>query len=113
MIPIWTLKFGAVTVTLASTAGFWHYVTGHVYPVRAPLKPKVVQTAPADDTPTKAETSWDMSDATTMATPAPAVVKKVVVVQGTQQQAQSSAALGASWVANQTGQKPVVATRQS
>lgn len=113
MIPIWTLKFGAVAVTLASTAGFWHYVTGHIYPVKAPLKPKVVQTAAVDDTPAKAETGWDMSDAATMATPTPAIVKKVVVVQGAQQQVQSSAALGASWVANKTGQKPVADTRAS
>ena len=112
MIPIWTLKFGAVAVTLASTAGFWHYVTGHVYPVKAPLKPKVVQTAPTDDAMTKADTGWDMSD-TPVATPTPAIVKKVVVVQGAQQQVQSSAALGASWVANKTGQKPVADTRAS
>jgi hypothetical protein len=110
MIPIWTLKLGSVAVTLASTAGFWHYVSGHVHPVREPLKPKVVQTV--DDTPTKADVGWDMSG-TPVATPTPAIVKKIVVVQGPQQQVQSSAALGATWVANQTGQKPVQATHVS
>jgi hypothetical protein len=112
VIPIWTLKLGAVTVTLASTAGFWHYVTGHVHPVRAPLKPKVEQ--PVDDTVTKATTGWDMSGMP-MATPtaAPVIVKTVVVVQGPQQQIQSSAALGASWVSNQTGQRPVTASHVS
>jgi hypothetical protein len=110
VIPIWTLKLGAVAVTLASTAGFWRYVTDHVHPVRAPLKPKVVQ--PADGTPTKADTSWDMTGSP-VATPTPVVVKKVVVVQGPQQQVQSSAALGATWVANQTGQKPVQNTHVS
>jgi hypothetical protein len=110
MIPIWTLKLGAIAVTLASTAGFWNYVTVHVHPVRAPLKPKVEQ--PADNTPTKAETGWDMTGSP-VATPPPVIVKKVVVVQGPQQQVQSSASLGATWVANQTGQKPVQATHIS
>jgi hypothetical protein len=110
MIPIWTLKLGSVAVTLASTAGFWHYVSAHVHPVRAPLKPTVVQ--PVDDTATKVDTGWDMSGSP-VATPAPVIVKKVVVIQGPQQQVQSSAALGATWVANQTGQKPVQATHTS
>jgi hypothetical protein len=106
MMPIWTLKLGSVVVTLASTAGFWQYVTQHVHPVKAPLKPKVER--PAEDTLTPAQTGWDMTDAGTAATPtpAPAVVKKVVVVQS-QQQVQNSAALGASWIANKTGQRPV------
>lgn len=112
MIPIWTLKFGAVTVALASTAGFWHYVTGHVHPVRAPLKPKVEQ--PVDDTVSKATTGWVMPGTpVAVPTPAPVIVKKVVVVQGPQQQIQNSAALGASWVSNQTGQRPVTASHVS
>lgn len=111
MTPIWTLKLGAVAVTLAASAGFWHYVTGHIYPVRAPLKPKVTQ--PVQDTPSPADTGWDLSG-TGVPTPTPApVVKTVVVVQGAQQQIQSGAALGASWVANRTGQRPVQATRVS
>jgi hypothetical protein len=104
MIPIWTLKLGSVAVTLASTAGFWSYVTQHVHPVRAPLKPRVEQPLDAAPTP-RANTGWDMSDMPS-ATPTPAIVRRVVVVQG-QQQVQSSAALGASWIANKTGQKPV------
>jgi len=104
MMPIWTLKLGSVAVTLASTAGFWSYVTQHVHPAKAPLKPKVER--PAEEATTPADTGWDMADAALAPTPAPVVVKKVVVVQ-TQQQVQSSAALGASWVANKTGQKPV------
>jgi hypothetical protein len=107
MMPIWTLKLGSVAVTLASTAGFWQYVTQHVHPARAPLKPKVEQPV-ADDASTAARTGWDMSaDAMQPApTPTPVVVKKVVVVQA-QQQVQNSAALGANWIANKTGQKPV------
>jgi len=106
MMPIWTLKLGSVAVTLASTAGFWHYVTQHVYPTKAPLKPKVERSA--DDAVTRGQANWDMSDPAMAATPTPtpAVVKKVVVVQG-QQSVQNTAALGASWVANKTGQKPV------
>ena len=46
------------------------------------------------------------------ATPQPAIVKKVVV-QASQQQVQSSAALGASWVAGTTGQKPVTKVQTS
>jgi hypothetical protein len=114
MTPIWTLKLGAVAVTLAASAGFWHYVTGHVYPVKAPLKPKVAQ--PVVDTPSKADTGWDMSGSAGAPIPAPAappVVKTVVVVEGAQQQVRNGAALGASWVANQTGQRPVQATRVS
>jgi hypothetical protein len=113
MTPIWTLKLGAVAVTVAAGAGFWHYVTGHVYPVKAPLKPTVAQAAV--DTPSNADTGWDMSSGagTPTSTPPPAVVKTVVVVQGPQRQIQSGAALGASWVANQTGQRPVQATHVS
>jgi hypothetical protein len=112
MTPIWTLKLGAAAVTVAASAGFWHYVTGHVYPVKAPLKPKVAQ--PVADTPSKTDTGWDMTGTgVPIPTPAPTVVKTVVVVQGTQQQVQSGAALGASWVANQTGQRPVQATHVS
>jgi len=112
MMPIWTLKLGSVAVTLASTAGFWHYVSQHVYPTKAPLKPKVERAA--DDAATRDLTGWDMTDPAmgAMPAPTPAVVKKVVVVQG-QQQIQNSAALGASWVANKTGQKPVVNTHVS
>jgi hypothetical protein len=109
VIPIWTLKIGTVAVTLASTAGFWHYVTGHVHPVTAALKPKVAE--PAVDTVTRSDTGWDMADPA-RPTPPPAIVR-TVVVQGPQQQIQSSAALGATWVANRTGQKPVANTRQS
>ena len=113
MMPIWTLKLGSVALTLASTAGFWHYVTGHVHPVRALLKPRVAQPLDATPAPTKADTGWDLSMAdSTRPTPPPAVVK-VVVIQGPQQQAQSAAGLGARWVANQTGQKPVVNTNVS
>ena len=111
MIPIWTLKLGSVALTLASTAGFWQYVSGHVHPVRAPLKPKVER--PADDTLTRQDTGWNMSGDMARPTPAPSIVKTVVVVQGPQQQVQSSAALGATWVANETGQKPVQNTRVS
>lgn len=112
MIPIWTLKLGSVVVTLASTAGFWQYVTQHVHPAKAPLKPRVER--PAEDALTRDQTGWDMTDTGMPAapTPAPAVVKKVVVIQP-QQQVQSSAALGASWIANKTGQKPVTNTHTS
>jgi len=113
MIPIWTLKVGSVAVTLASTAGFWQYVTQHVHPAKAPLKPTVVQPAGAEEPSTKALTGWEMSDAMRpAATPTPVIVKRVIV-QGGQEQAQSSAALGATWIANRTGQKPVTNTHIS
>lgn len=103
MMPVWTLKLGAVVVTLASTAGFWRYVTAHVHPVKAPLKPKVER--PADETITCADTGWDLgTDAMPAPTPTPVTVKKVVVIQS---QVQTGAALGANWVANRTGTQPV------
>ena len=110
MIPIWTLKFGSVVVTLASTAGFWQYVTQHVHPVTAPLKPKVEQPQ-ATPTP-KVDTGWIMDGEMATPRPTPVVIKKVVV-EGGQSQVQSSAALGANWVANRTGQKPVTNTHVS
>ena len=111
MMPVWTLKLGAVAVTLASTAGFWRYVTAHVHPVKAPLKPKVEQ--PADETITKADMGWDRGTDTNPAAapaPAPVTVKKVVVIQS---QVQSGAAPGANWVANRTGTQPVTNTHTS
>lgn len=113
MMPIWTLKLGSVAVTLASTVGFWQYVTQHVHPVKAPLKPKVAQPEPTATPDMKALTGWNLDDqATVTPTPTPVVVKKVVVVQP-QQQVQNSAALGANWVANRTGQRPVQNTHVS
>ena len=114
MMPIWTLKLGSVAITVGSMAGFWHYVTAHVHPVKAPLKPSVVDAQPAPAVDTKAETGWDLSgDGMPARTPAPVIVKTVVVVQGPQQQIQSGAALGARWVSNQTGQRPVTDSRAS
>lgn len=108
MMPVWTLKLGSAAVALASTAGFWQYVTHHVHPAKAPLKPRVVASPGVDDAGAPIQKGWDMSaDAMQPApAPTPVVVKKVVVVQA-QQQVQSSAALGADWVANRTGQRPV------
>ena len=104
---MWTLKLGSVVVTLASTAGFWHYVTGHVHPVRAPLKPKVVLQPVIEDT----AGAGDPAAGATQPSAPPVVIKKVVVIQ--QQQVQSSAALGANWIANRTGQQPVQSTHTS
>jgi len=112
MMPIWTLKLGSVAVTLASTAGFWGYVTGHVHPIKAPLKPRVVQ---LEDDPalSKANTGWQAGTSMQpVATPTPVIVQKVVV-QGGQQQVQNGATLGANWIANRTGQKPVTYTSVS
>lgn len=111
MTPVWMLKLGAVAITLTASAGFWHYVTGHIYPDRAPLKPAVARTVV--DTPSPAETGWDLSGGGMPTPTPPPVVKTVVVVHGPQQQVQNGAALGASWVANRTGQRPVQATRVS
>ena len=111
MTPIWTLKLGAVAVTLAASAGFWRYVTNHVYPATAPLKPKVTQTGAAAPSP-KVDTGWILSG-TGVPTPAPTPIVRTVVVQGPQQQVQNGASLGASWVANKTGQRPVQATHVS
>src|SRR5262249_7807934 len=111
LMPVWILKLTSVIVTLASVAGFWHYVTAHVHPVKAPLKPHVVL-QPDQVVDTKANTGWDLSADMARPTPTP-VVKTVVVVQGAQQQVQGQAALGANWVANRTGQKPVVDSRAS
>jgi hypothetical protein len=114
-MPVWTLKLGSVVVTLASTAGFWSYVSQHMHPVRAPLKPKVVQpvmdTSAADQAANAVATPDPAQPAATAAPPV--IVKKVVVIQQAQQQAQTSAALGASWMANHTGQQPVVNTHTS
>ena len=113
MMPVWTLKLGSVAVTLASTVGFWQYVTQHVHPVKAPLKPKVAQPSPTATPDMKALTGWNLGDQSTATpTPAPVVVKKVVVVQP-QQQVQNTAALGASYLANRTGQRPVQNTHVS
>jgi hypothetical protein len=113
MMPVWTLKLGSVAVTLASTVGFWRYVTQHVHPVQAPLKPKVAQPEPSATPDMKALTSWNLDQSSMPApTPTPVVVKKVVVVQA-QQQVQNTAALGASYLANRTGQRPVQNTHVS
>jgi hypothetical protein len=112
MIPIWTLKVGSVAVAFASTAGFWNYVTGHIHPVKAPLKPKVVQLT-EDPALSRANTGWQAGTGMqTVATPPPVIVKKVVV-EGGQQQVQTGATLGANWIANKTGQKPVTYTSVS
>lgn len=96
MIPIWTLKLGSVAVTAAATAGFWQYVTAHVKPVKAPLKPAVVkvqEVAPVDD-------DSEFKKATqAISRPAPAVPSQQVV--------QQRATVGANWLANNTGMKPV------
>jgi hypothetical protein len=108
VVPIWTLKLGAMALTAASAAGFWRYVTGHVHPVKAPLHPKVVQVATQNDV----QWAYDPNDpayARPAAGQAPVIVKKVLVT-GTQSQVQSQASLGAAWVANKTGQKPVTIT---
>src|SRR3989442_12457691 len=91
MMPVWTLKLGSLAVTLASTVGFWQYVTQHVHPVKAPLKPKVTQPVPSATPDMKSLTNWDLSGQPMAApTPTPAVVTKVVGVQP-QQQVQNSA----------------------
>jgi hypothetical protein len=114
-MPVWTLKLASLVLTVASTAGFWNYVSQHMHPVKAPLKPKVVQ--PVVDTSASQAVNDpatpDPAAATPAATAVPVIVKKVVVIQEAQQQAQSSASLGASWMANRTGQKPVVNTHTS
>lgn len=97
MIPVWTLKLGSVAVTLASTAGFWHHVTLHVKPVKAPLKPAVVkvqeEAVPVDD---------DSEFRKAMDRPAVPVPSQQVV--------QRQATVGARWLTNSTGMKPVTNT---
>jgi len=107
-----------VAVTLASTMGFWSFVTSHVKPLRAPLHPKVAQPQAAQDD--SSANQWTMIDSGPSAAQAaaaagqPAVVRTVVVQQATaQSQVQGQAALGAKWVANQTGAKPVTYTSVS